>query len=105
MKKYSRILWKICFVAVIILALVKGQKDYSNSISTWGTPASFYYGFNLFIYVGGFLYLTLLIKIISGILKSFKILDKRESVRQVIAKFFLFIFLCLPIIYYFVFGI
>ena len=58
------------------------------------------------LYVGGFLYVSALVAVLVGIIKTAqsKVIDSGEKVRQLIAKFLILLLLLLPAIYLLVFG-
>ncbi len=102
MKKNTKIkIWIATLIIVIIYSLSLAQNNFSSHGGTF--PSSFTYILYLFLYVGGFLYLTAVVSVISNIVKSFKIIDSSERNRQVIAKLALLVFLILPAVYYFIF--
>src|SRR5256885_1488231 len=106
MKKVTIVkVWIILLIFVIIYALTAGQTDYTNHPNTFGISSGAYEGFSLFLYVGGYLYLTILLWIISSIFGSSKIIDTKERNMRIIAKVCVLVFLLFPVLYVIFVGI
>ncbi len=95
-------IWIGILIAVVLLSGFAAQTNYSR----YGGGVFGYsphYILYFILYVGGYLYLSGLVAIIVSIVRSSKLIDSGEKTRQIIGKSVLFIFLVLPVIYYFVF--
>jgi hypothetical protein len=98
-------IWSIVLIGVIFYSLTIARYNASADPSTLGIPVGFDNALYLFMYVGGYLYLTALVALILSIAKSSKLTDTGERTRQIIGKSVVGIFLISPVVYYFLFGI